>query len=182
MTSNQHHSQTRPRRRIVGILILLFALSVGLIAMLPAGTPVAMAARLFQSPVESPSPAPTVTPEQPTPQPEQPTPEPPTQTPSQPDPTQTPPPTAVPATFTPEPAPTAQPQSTDAPAEQSPADAERLPEGIDEPDDGKVDWVRLIDTTVLVFSWFWLACGVVVVIAVAVLLIVIYRRSKQPLL
>jgi outer membrane biosynthesis protein TonB len=167
--SNQSHVQPRPPRHTAGALLLLFALAVGLIAVLPSSAPVALAARLFQSPVESPPAAPTAAPEQPTPIPEQPTLEPAT-------PTEAPQAPVEQATPTPEPttAPVEQ-----APAEQTPADAARPPEGVEEPEDGKVDWVRLIDTTVLVFSWFWLACGVVVVIAVAVFLIVVFRRSKR---
>jgi hypothetical protein len=39
--------------------------------------------------------------------------------------------------------------------------------------------VRLIDTSVLVFSYFWLVCGGAVVLIVVVVLLVLYARSRR---
>lgn len=79
--------------------LALFVLSAALIAFLPASAPASLAARLFESPVATPSPAaPTIAP---------PTPEPPTATPipPTPKPTQTPTKQAPTPTLTPTPAP-----------------------------------------------------------------------------
>lgn len=179
MTLNRHQPRTRQCRRSVVILLLLLVLAISLITLLPPGTPTALAGRLFQSPVETPAP-PTAAPEQPTPT-VQPTEAPPTPVPTQPLPSDTPvsEQEAPPAQTATVPESGSVEQPTVAPVQESPAGAELSADSPREPDDRPVNWVKLIDTTVLVFSWFWLACGIVVVVAVVVLLLTIYFRSRR---
>ena len=183
MTIDRPPSLARLSWRGAIVLVLVFALSVGLVAVLPSDAPVALAGRLFQSPVETPTVPPTTPPEQPSPtaQPTTP-PEQPTATPAPPEPVPTATVTNVgeqPPPETPTPAVIPTEQSVEQPLGEPSVNFESAPVVSQEPEEESFDWVRFIDTTVLVFSWFWLGCGIVVVIVVVVLVVTLYVRSKR---
>lgn len=162
-------------KRVVGkgtIPLLLVLLSVGIVLALPSDAPIALASRLFESPVETPTvEAPTAIPEVPTA-----TPEVPTATPEAPGPSPEPLPSDTPEVSKPTPMP-AEPTATETRApELPPAMIEAEPTPAPSP---QVNWARFIDTVVLVFSHFWLACGVVVLLSVIVLLVVLWLRSRR---
>ena len=164
MFPNQRRLLHHPALRTILPLTLLLVFSVVGVALLPPSAPAALAERLFESPIETPQPTPveevTPTPLPPTPPPEEPSPEPPTSTPVPEE------PTPAPAVEQPTPLPE---------IEAEPAVAEPEPE----PPATTIDWERFIDTMVLVFSHFWLACGVTVLLALIVIIIVLFVRSRR---
>jgi len=154
-------------------------------------------------------PSPTPVPPTPTPEPPSPTPEPPTPTPELPTPTPepaTPTPSLEVPTATPpptEPAPTApseqppaetptaetihlpaverggQAEQPPAPpeADQPPAPPPQPPPSAEEAEE--IDLARLIDGLVVIFSYIWLTCGVVLLLTIPVVLVLLNRWGRR---
>ena len=183
------------------LLVLLLVIATLIVILMPVGAGPATARYLFQSPVETP------TPEQltPTPVPPSPTPVPPTPTPPPEAPTATPLPTEpAPPTVAPEQPPTATPtgETIHLPAVEGGGQAEQpavpppeaeqppvLPEA-EQPsappqpppptvESEEVDLARLIDGLVVMFSYVWLVCGVLLLLAIPIGLVLFNRWGRR---
>lgn len=139
-----------------GVVLIVLVLSVLLTAVLAGSTP-ALARRLLQSPVQTPAPTETFTPAPPA----QPTPVPPTPA----------PPTEAPAV-----APTLPPAETPAP---TPLPTPLPEEAQGARPAGGFDWARFMDVLILIFSYLWLICGILVVLAIITVVIVLTIRSRR---
>jgi len=183
-------------------LALLLAIAVLIVVMTRDDGGPAFAHYLFQSPVETPTPeAPSPTPLLPTPTPVPPTPisptlVPPTPTPELPTPT---PQVATPTRMSEPPSPLYTPTATPTGetihlpavegggAGQEPAEPASQTEHPSEPpqappppvESEEVDLARLIDGLVVIFSYIWLICGVLLLLTIPIGLVLLNRWGRQ---
>jgi cytoskeletal protein RodZ len=98
-----------------------------------------------------------------------------TSTPAPPTETVSPAATSAPTEPTPTETPVASPTSVTAEPEETPDESQRYPEG---ESNLRFEWGMLFDSVALFLSYGWLCCGILVFLAIPVLFIVLWRASS----